>query len=61
MIERAGKTRLWCDLGECLSYLHWDDYLSRTEAERLARGLGWRKDKLSRNVCPEHPKLKGAR
>lgn len=60
-IERSAKTKLHCDLDTCLGYLHWDAYLSRAGAERAARDLGWRKDKLGRNVCPAHPKLRGAR
>lgn len=31
------------------------------EARRQARLEGWRRDKLGRDVCPKHPKLKGAR
>lgn len=32
-----------------------------TSARRAARRDGWRRDKLGRDVCPAHPKLKGAR
>lgn len=60
-IEHQAKTRLYCDLDTCLAVLHWDAYLSRANAERAAREAGWRKDKLGRNICPVHPKLKGAR
>lgn len=60
-IQHTAKTRLSCDMEPCPSYLHWDAYLSRAGAERVARDNGWRKDKLGRNVCPAHPKLKGAR
>jgi len=28
---------------------------------RSAKLSGWRKDKLGRDVCPRHPKLKGAK
>jgi hypothetical protein len=34
---------------------------SVTEARRYARDRGWRQDKAGRDVCPAHPKLKGAR
>lgn len=30
-------------------------------ARRQARLAGWRRDRLGRDVCPKHPKLKGAR
>jgi hypothetical protein len=54
------KTTLRCDL--CTRSMRWHGHLSRASAERLARSEeGWRKDKLGRNVCDEHPKLKGAR
>jgi hypothetical protein len=32
-------------------------YLRRDARQRS----GWRRDKLNRDVCPRHPKLKGAR
>lgn len=60
-IERETITKLWCDLTSCTSYLQWPFYLSREMIEKAARGAGWRKDKLGRNLCPAHPKLKGAR
>lgn len=60
-IEHSAKTRLNCDMDTCLAYLHWDAYLPKAGVERAARDLGWRKDKLGLNVCPAHPKLKGAR
>lgn len=53
------KTELTCDL--CPETVTWYGHLPRAMAERLAREKGWRKDKLGRNVCPAHPKLKGAR
>ncbi len=31
------------------------------EAREQARRAGWRRDKLGRDVCSAHPKLKGAR
>jgi len=31
------------------------------DARWLARKEGWRLDKLGRDVCPKHPKRKGAR
>lgn len=60
-IERETVTKLWCDLDACLSHIQWPTDLSRALAERAAREKGWRKDKLGRNICPAHPKLKGAR
>lgn len=60
-IERKTFTKLWCDMDDCLSELQWPFYLSRKFAEKAARGGGWRKDRLGRNICPFHPKLKGAR
>lgn len=54
------KTALKCDL--CENTLRWYGHMSKALAERTARDThGWRKDKLGRNVCAEHPKLKGAR
>lgn len=32
-----------------------------TELRRLAKMKGWRRDKLNRDICPKHPKLKGAK
>jgi hypothetical protein len=32
-----------------------------TEARKRARVGGWRRDKMGRDVCPKHPKLKGAK
>lgn len=32
-----------------------------TDARRRAKARGWRRDKLNRDVCPRHLKLKGAR
>lgn len=60
-IERETFTKLWCDMDTCLAYLQWSSYVSKGMAEGVARVAGWRKDKLGRNVCPAHPKLKGAR
>lgn len=31
------------------------------EARVKARSEGWRRDKLGRDICSDHPKLKGAR
>lgn len=31
------------------------------EARRRAREEGWRLDRLGRDVCPRHPRLKGSR
>lgn len=31
------------------------------DARRRAKLRGWRRDKLGRDICPKHPKLKGAR
>jgi hypothetical protein len=61
MIERASRTTLHCDMDTCLARMVWSGYLSRASAEALARDKGWRKDKLGRNICASHPKLKGAR
>lgn len=32
-----------------------------TELRREAKKRGWRRDKLNRDICPRHPKLKGAK
>lgn len=55
---------LKCDL--CGTYLEEDGGLpamstmeSAGEARRVARECGWRHDKLGRDVCPDHPRLKG--
>lgn len=53
------KTVLRCDL--CPEAMRWYGHLSRAMAEKRARESGWRKDKLGRNLCPAHPRLKGAR
>jgi hypothetical protein len=29
-----------------------------TELRSLAKRKGWRRDKLNRDICPKHPKLK---
>jgi hypothetical protein len=34
---------------------------SATEARKFARTQGWRRDKIGRDICPRHPKLKGSR
>lgn len=60
-IERTATTTLHCDHFTCLAHLRWQGYLARARAEAQARSKGWRKDKLGRNICPAHPKLKGAR
>jgi len=59
-IERRTVTRLRCDLCPD-TWLGWNGNLPKVAAEQQAREKGWRKDKLGRNVCPAHPKLKGAR
>lgn len=61
-IRRMTITHLRCDMPRCRAVCTWVCYLSRAAAERAAREKsGWRKDKLGRNVCPAHPKLKGAK
>lgn len=56
----VGRTELNCDL--CTARLDWKGLVPRIRTERLARErYGWRKDKLGRNLCQAHPKLKGAR
>lgn len=53
---------LFCDL--CQDFLDTDavpPHRTATEARESARRKGWRRDKLGRDVCPGHPKLKGAR
>ena len=60
---RNSVSRLTCDM--CPP----DDASVRTgigtTAGRLRQDArqrsGWRRDKLNRDVCPRHPKLKGAR
>lgn len=59
-IERATVTKLWCDMEDCPSVVQWPFHVSRGIAEKAARSTGWRKDKFGRNICPYHPKLKGA-
>lgn len=61
-IVRITTTVLKCDMDDCGSVRRWPGvHLVKTTAEALARREGWRKDKLGRNVCRLHPKLKGAR
>lgn len=60
-ISRTTTTVLHCDMESCGSEQRFFVYVSRRTAEALARREGWRKGKLGRNVCPAHPKLKGAR
>jgi len=50
---------LLCDM-ECSCKLR-THMSSVIEARRYARTEGWRQDKLGRDICPAHPKLKGAR
>lgn len=57
--QQTSVTRIFCDL--CPRAHSWPQYLTKAHTERLARDLGWRKDKLGRHICPTHPKLKGAR
>lgn len=59
-ISRTATTTLHCDSDDCLTALKWSGYLPKDAAEKAARDRGWRKDKLGRNLCPVHPKLKGA-
>jgi hypothetical protein len=54
-------TKIWCDADECQSVIQWPFFMPQAQAEQTVRRLGWRKDKLGRNLCPAHPKLKGAR
>jgi hypothetical protein len=63
-IESSVKTTLHCDMDDCLASQEFTGSRvpSRALVERLARDrAGWRKDKLGRNICPAHPRLKGAR
>jgi hypothetical protein len=50
---------LYCDL--CSSGCLGHHTASVTLARIYARTQGWRRDKLGRDVCPRHPKLKGSR
>lgn len=34
---------------------------TQTAARKYARDNGWRRDKIGRDVCSGHPKLKGSR
>jgi hypothetical protein len=60
-MEKITETRLHCDMDNCLAKLVRHGALSAMEIRQAAREEGWRKDKLGRDVCPAHPKLKGAR
>lgn len=60
-IARVTTTILTCDMPECGSERRWPVDLTKATAEALVRREGWRKDKLGRNVCGAHPKLKGAK
>lgn len=44
-----------------LSVVLKDDFRTVVLARKAARDKGWRRDKLGRDVCPRHPKLRGAR
>jgi hypothetical protein len=60
-IERTAKTILHCDMDACLTSLTIHGSISKLLIERWAKlEDGWRKDKLGRNICPSHPKVKGA-
>lgn len=49
-------TTLRCDL--CGLTVAWDSQVSHTMARKVARQkYGWRRDKLSRDVCKRHPTL----
>ena len=54
------RITLHCDMN-CTRKISFCCIPGVTEARRLARAEGWRRDKVSRDVCPGHPKLKGAR
>jgi len=62
-VERHIRTRMHCDMDDCLSSLEWGSgsYMANASVEDRARQNGWRKDKIGRHICPDHPKLKGAR
>lgn len=52
------RITLSCDL--CGSFM--DLWCSSATAARLrARVQGWRRDRLGRDLCANHPKLKGSR
>lgn len=52
------RTTLVCD--RCGSLL--DFWGTATQARAFARVQNrWRRDKAGRDICPAHPKLKGAR
>lgn len=60
--KSGGVSRLKCDL--CPEDDSCGCSATGTTAAVLrksVRRLGWRKDKLGRDICPRHPKLKGAR
>lgn len=53
---------LRCDLcGEFLDSATVPSAEFAQEARDQARRAGWRRDKLGRDICFAHPKLKGAR
>lgn len=52
---------LRCDI--CGEFFDWStvpDARTAPEAREQAKRSGWRRDKLGRDVCFGHPKLKGA-
>lgn len=60
--KSGGVSRLVCDVcpendSRALSATHSTAAFLR----KGGRDSGWRRDKLNRDICPRHPKLKGAR
>jgi hypothetical protein len=49
-----------CDLCPAEHHAGWAR-LTAVQAQKLARIDGWRRDKLGRDICPAHRKLKGAK
>lgn len=57
-MSARSRVTLHCDLCPALM----DFWGSATQARAFARlQNGWRRDKLGRDICPAHPRLKGAR
>lgn len=56
------RTFIFCDIcGEFMDSSTIPAAETMPEARDQARRAGWRRDKLGRDVCFAHPKLKGAR
>lgn len=50
-----------CPAGTRKSFSDWESGTVTQLRKSAKENRGWRRDKLNRDICPEHSKLKGAR